>query len=452
MARITVVVTAYGNTDGLKYTLESLCEQTDEAFDVLIVRCGEHAGNNELIKSYCDEYVGFSCVSAPEDALIPQARNLGAQTAATELLLFMTEGDYLSPESVEAFMKAYEETKADVLCPRLYISGENEPYYSPLEDLLATVPHIGRFDEALMGSLDHEGRVYKKKFFDLYGMRFPERPAFYNTAFLTECLYRCDASATGVAGAIYDFRNGAFANGFRPGEEPNTENLAFAVSLYDALIANVRTWIEEETGAFEGDEYTFQQALFEYFTVLTDRFYRYFWFLTDADIETLKNKYEALSALMTEDRRKRISTAFADIRFPSMYMSHEDAAKLPMVSLLLDIRDGGELPAFLTSLYMGRFPFFEVFVPKCAAQGVKLPLPQAENLHVLPDQGFFAAARAAAVGVPINVKSAQPLDPKILSELATTRAPAALYQYLFASKRKKYSAKTYLKKKGMAMR
>ena len=74
-----------------------------------------------------------------------------------------------------------------------------------------------------------------------------------------------------------------------------------------------------------------------------------------------------------------------------------------------------------------------------------------ENVHVLPDEGFFAAARKQAAGVPINVRSGEPLDPKILSELAVTKAPVSLYQYIFASKRKKYSAKTFLKKKGMAM-
>ena len=74
-----------------------------------------------------------------------------------------------------------------------------------------------------------------------------------------------------------------------------------------------------------------------------------------------------------------------------------------------------------------------------------------ENLHVLPDAGFFAAARTAAVGVPINVKTPDPLDPKLLSELSRTKAPVSFYQYIFASKRKKYSAKTFLKKKGMSM-
>lgn len=451
MARITVIVTAYQNTEGLKYTLESLCEQSDEEFDVLIVQCGAAEENRKLIREYCDEYVGFSWIEAPADTLIPAARNLGAEHTENELLLFMQEGDYLSPDSIEAFMANYEETKADILCPRLYISGENEPYYLDWADMLATVPHIGKVDEALLHTLDVEGRVYKKKFFDLYSLRFPVQPVMYNTAFLTECVFRCDATLSGVAGAIYDCRSGVFLNGFQKDAVPNSENLQTTVRLYDGIVDTVKTYIEEETGSFDGAEYTFQEILTVYFTVLTDRFYRFFWYLTDEDITALRNKYEEISSLMTESRRGKLPTLFADLRFPSMYVSRADAAALPMVSLLIDFTDFENLPAFLRSLYLGRFPFFEVFLPERARASLPVLPFKAENLHILPDAGFFAAARKAAVGVPINVKSSEPLDPKILSELAVTKAPASFYQYIFASKRKKYSAKTFLKKKGMAM-
>ena len=451
MARLTVIVTAYRNTEGLKYTLESLCEQSDEAFDVLIVQCGEAAENRKLIKEYCDEYVGFSWIEAPEDLLIPAARNRGVAETDNELLLFMTEGDYLAPDSIEAFMANYEETKADILCPRLYISGENEPYYLDWADMLATVPHIGKVDEALLHTLDAEGRVYKKKFFDLYSLRFPEQPTLYNTAFLSECVFRCDASLSGVAGAIYDSKSGVFLRGFGKNAEPNTENMQTAFKLYDGIVDTVKTYIEEETGSFEGNEYTFQEILSVYFTELTDRFYRYFWYLRDEDITALRAKYEEISALMTESRRAKLPTQFADLRFPSMYISRADAAALPMASLLIDFTDYENLGAFIRSLYHGRFPFFEVFLRESGREYLPALPFEAENLHILPDEGFFAAARKDAVGVPINVKSSEPLDPKILSELAVTKAPATFYQYIFASKRKKYSAKTFLKKKGMAM-
>ncbi len=452
MARITVIVTAYNNTKGLRYTLEGLCEQTDEEFDVLIVQCGADAENKKCIAEYCGEYVGFSFLEAPENTLPAEARNLGAAKADTELLLFMPEGDYLSPESIEAFMKTYEETKADILCPRLYISGENEPYYLEWADMLATVPHIGKLDEALLYTLDADGRVFKKKFFDLYALRFPAQSAFYNTAFITECVFKCDASLSGVAGAIYDCRSGVYANGFAAGAAPGTETLKQACRLYDGLVEVIKTYIEEETGGFTGDEYTFQEILFVYFTVLTDRFYRYFWFLSDEALAMLCKKYDEIDALFTEARHDKLKQRFADLHFPRLYTTRADAAAVPMTSLLIDFADAGKLGAFLRSLYLGRLPFFEVFLPESMREGVPEAYAAMENLHVLPDGGFFAAARAAAVGVPLNVRSPEPLDPKVLSELSTVKAPLSFYQYLFASKRKKYSAKTFLKKKGLAMR
>lgn len=452
MARITVIVTAYKDTERLKYTLESLCEQTNEEFDVLIVQCGGHDGNLGEIKAYCNEYVGFSWVQAPEKTLIPEARNLGVEKTDNELLLFMQEGDYLAPDSIDAFMKNYEETKADILCPRLYISGESEPYYLDWADMLATVPHIGKVDEALLHTLDVEGRVYKKKFFDLYSLRFPAQPAFYNTAFLSECVFQCDAKLSGVAGAIYDCHSGVYANGFAEGAEPNLENLKNCCAIYDRIAEIVKTYIEEETEGFTGDEYTYQEILFVYFTVLTDRFYRYFWFLSDEALALLCKKYDEIDKQFTQSRHDKLATAFQDLHFPNLYTTRADAAALPMVSLLIDFTDYDNLGRFLSSLYLGRLPFFAVYLRESGRAYVPEAISEMENLHILPDEGFFAAARAEAEGVQINVRSSDPLDPKVLSELSCTKAPAVFYQYIFASKRKKYSAKTFLKKKGMSLR
>ena len=40
MTGLTVIVTVCGDPEGLTYTLEGLCEQSTEAFDVLIVDHG----------------------------------------------------------------------------------------------------------------------------------------------------------------------------------------------------------------------------------------------------------------------------------------------------------------------------------------------------------------------------------------------------------------------------
>ena len=452
MHKLTVIVTAEESADDLKISLEALCDQTVEDFYVTIV-LSPNADEElrDLANGYCDEYVGFSVHTAPAPG-IPAARNFALGVAETELVLFMLEGDYVNPDFAEEILKAAEETKADIICPRLYVSGENEPYYLPTADLLATVPKIDRFDAALLHTLNVPGRVFKKKFFDLYSLRFPEARMFGDAEVLKFCVYHCDASLTGVAGAVYDDKNGVFARGFRRRGEPDGASLRAAIAFFDDLLSTVRAGIEDDTGGFDGDEFTYGTALDVYFAALTDGFYRYFWFLTDDDIALLRETYERITAEMTKERRDKLASTFADLHFPAMYTSRADAAALPMVSLLIDFDDAERLPALVESLYIGRLPFFELFLPERMKAGLPERWKDCENIRVLPDKNFFAAARAAAAGVVLNVRDPSPLDPKILSELSTVRAPKTVYQYLFASKRKKTSAKTFLKKKGMGLR
>ena len=450
-AELTVVVAVGEDPAGLRRSLESLCEQSVEDFSVLVVQRGAHAQTAAVVREYCDEYVGFSAVETP-DCLLPEAFNAGAAAAESPLLLFMAAGDYLAPESVESILKTEKETGADIVCPRLYISGENEPYYNEWADQLATVPHADRFDRALLNTLDAAGRVYKKKFFDLYAVRFPASPVLFRTAFTAECVLKCGATVSGCAGAIYDDSHGVFAAGYAPDEAPGSRNLARVIEVWDDIVTTVRALLEEETAGFDGDEYTYQESLFVYFTELTERFYRRFWYLTDEDLQVLLRKYEAISEQMTKERREKMKTAFADLRFPSMYMKREDAARLPMVSLLAEFPGTPETTAFVHSLYDGRFPFFELFLREGNRPFVPEKWAACENLHFLPDEGFFAAARRDSLSLTISVRDAAPLDPKVLPELAVVKAPRSMYQYIFASKRKKYSAKTFLKKKGMNLR
>lgn len=452
MATLTVIVTSVNDAEKLKYTFEGLVEQSTEEFDVIIVDRGCDDASKEIIKHYCDEYVGFESFEIVP-CLIPQARNAGVKKAKGELIYFIDGGDYIAPDTIESILSAAEETKADIFSPRFYSSGEHEPYYDAWMDMLATVPDIDRFDRALLNTLDFDGRVYRKKFFDLYSVEFPATPVFYNAAFILKCIFGCGASVSGVAGAIYAKRNGIYKDGFVDNSEPSLDNMEILMSVYEEAFENIKSIIEEETGTFDGDEYTAQEILTVYFTELTNRFYRYFWYLSDEALEKLRDKYESISALLTKERRDKLNKAFSDLRFPQMYITRKDAAALPLFSILADLSDDTLIDEFVNSLFTQKFPFFELFIKNSEAQSPDFPekWKNCENIHIIPDEGFYQKARAEAQGITINVKDPTPLDPRILSELSLTKAPKSFIQYIFSSKRKQYSAKTYLKSKGLAM-
>lgn len=451
MNPITVVVVAGKDAEELRYTLESLVAQSSENFDVIIV-CGSSPEDVKTVaREYADEYVGFTVVECEKDS-IPFCRNFAAKHAKTEYLLFVDAGDYLAPENTEKLGEAVAEKKPDIVTTRYYISGEGEPYYEHWNDLLATVPDIDRFDRALFNSLETEGRMFKKKFFDLYEEGYPDVPAFYNTAFLTKCIFDYGASVSGCAGAVYDRRNGVFRCGFPENGGPEKENLEYFNSLSERILADAADIIKETTGTFDGDEYAYQELLFVAFGFVTDRFYRYFWLFDDEMLGTIKQTLERLTDRMTADRKKKISEEYKDLRFPAMYMTHEDAVKMPMFSLIADFSADERLVPLLDSLYISRFPFFELFLRESAREITPEKYAVMPNIHFLPEGGFFTEARAEAEGVPINIKDPSPLDPRTLSELSVSKAPSGLLQYMFGLKRKQYATKTYLKKKGLNMR
>lgn len=451
MNLITAAVTARNDAEELIYTLESLVAQSTEDFDVIIVCAGTPAEINEAAKKYADEYVGFSVVEA-DGGSIPFCRNLAAENAKTEYMMFIDEGDYLAPESIEKIIAAAEENKPDIITTRYYVSGEGEPYYEHWNDLLATVPDADRFDRALMNSLETEGRVFKKKFFDLYEEGYPDIPVFYNASFLAKCLYDYGASVAGCAGAVYDRRNGIYRCGFPENGMPTTENLKILEKLAVKLLDSVAEITKETTGAFDGDEYAYQEMLFVLFGLVTDRFYRYFWYLDNDELGEIKAFLESLSDKMTEDRKKKISEEFADLRFPAMYMTIEDAVKLPMFSLIADFTPDRETQYLMKTLYVSRFPFFELFMKESTRIFIPEEFLKMPNIYFFPDKTFFTEARARAKGIQISVKNQVPLDPRTLSELSVSKAPRGLFQYLFGLTRKKHAAKTYLKQKGLNMR
>lgn len=447
MADITVIVTCNNEENELAYTLTALVEQTVEDFDVLLADDGSDESATAIAQKYCDEYEGFAYLRV-EKTGVAAMRNAAVQRARGEFVLFLDGGDYISPETVEQYRKKQEETKADLLFCRYYFSGDAEPYYNAWADQLAVVPDVPRLDTALLNTADLDGRLYSRRFFDLYSLRFPEQEVAYNAWLTMKCAVS-GAKMAGCAGAIYEKRRHPLAE-----SRPDAASFAAFTAVYDEILAWVRAVLEEEAGTVDGDEYSIQEMTTVYFQALTDRFYRCFWFISDEILEQLRMRFETLSAGLTDERRKKINEKNRDLRFPAMYITHNDAAQMPLFSLLLDVVSADTLAPLVRSLYAQRFPFFDLYVKQSDFTSGEYPdeWKTAENLHVLPDKDFFATARADCAGIPLHVKDETPLDSRVLSELSTSRIPKSAMQYQFTRLRKQHGMKKFLKNKGFNIR
>lgn len=449
MATITVVVTSHKTEEkALRYSLEALIEQTVENFDVVMVDDGTTENAGSIFEEYCKDYDGFVSVFSEKQGTAA-SRNVGALKARGDYLMFLDGGDYIAPETIDKFYKVIEETKADLVLNRYYYSGEGEPGYDYWSEQICVVPSVDRLDRALLNCCDLDGKLFSRRFFDLYTLRFPEQTVAYNAWFTMKCALS-GAKMAGCAGAIYEKKTNPLFGEARP----TAESFKAFTAVYDEILTWVKAVIEEETGSLDGDEYVYQEMLSVYFQLLTDRFYRAFWHLDDAILELLRAKLEEISEPLGDERKKKLNEKNTDIRFPSMYVRIEDAVSMPLFSMLIDIAKPEQLGELIRSFYGQKFPFFDLWVKQSDYDSGYYPeeWKHAPNLHLLPDSGFFAKARQDCAGIPINVKDATHIDSSVLSELATSRIPRMAIQYKFAALRKAKGAKTYLKEKGFNIR
>src|SRR4051794_27593841 len=100
----SVVVPVFNNPDGLQTTLAALEAQTITTFEVIVVDDGSTEGLGAA-EPVIDRHAGWRFVRT-ENRGAAAARNVGAEMATTDLILFADCRDEPAPEWVEAFTAA----------------------------------------------------------------------------------------------------------------------------------------------------------------------------------------------------------------------------------------------------------------------------------------------------------------------------------------------------------
>lgn len=99
---ISIVIPAYNEAESLPATLEALRKQTFPRFETIVVANGCTDDTAEVVRGRCDQFYEL-----PERGLGP-ARNLGAEKARGELLLFLDADTLLEPGALEIIARKFK--------------------------------------------------------------------------------------------------------------------------------------------------------------------------------------------------------------------------------------------------------------------------------------------------------------------------------------------------------
>lgn len=450
MNRLSVIVPVHNGEKYLETTLECLVTQTVENFEVIIVDDGSTDGTAEIANKYCDEYNDFYYIRQ-EHRGVYAARNAGIEKAKCEYLMFLDCGDVITDGSVEAIFACSDEYDADMITGRNWRHGDIEYEYEKSLDVLATQPQVEMLETRLLYSETIGAKVFRKKLFDLYNIRFLDLTAHGELLFIMQCVFK-GIKISGCADFIHEESVRHIEEGWSQFELPTVENVRSAKYVFSEIYEMGKDKIIEQTGTFDGDEAYIQEIIYMIYRFYLDKFYRRYWYMDEEAINEMKEEFEKYAQFVKPDRFKKLQEKNADIRLPYIYIDKQEAADEPEFTIFFDLTKEEEYRPFLRSLYAQTYPFFEVIISESRFSSAAFPeeFRQMKNLVVLPDKGFHTAARNAAKSrICLEIRNGQPLDMRVLREIAESKVPPFMKQYIFTQKRKTMNAKKVLKDKGL---
>ena len=176
MPKSSVIVPVYNVKEFLEKCVDSILNQTERDFELLLIDDGSTDGSGAL----CDELAGKDDrirVIHQENRGLGGARNTGIEAAVGEWLLFLDSDDWIEPETLETTLTAGEQQEADmVLFGFRSVNMQGKELGIFLDDLprnqgLSMKTH----KELLLCFPSAANKLYKRKLFCDTGIRYPLR-------------------------------------------------------------------------------------------------------------------------------------------------------------------------------------------------------------------------------------------------------------------------------------
>lgn len=110
---ITIFTPTYNREDYLSNLYKSLCVQTDQDFEWLIIDDGSSDSTEQLVNSFISENKIRIRYYKVENGGKHRAINKGVKLCDTELFFIVDSDDYLTPDAIEIVKKRWNEVKND---------------------------------------------------------------------------------------------------------------------------------------------------------------------------------------------------------------------------------------------------------------------------------------------------------------------------------------------------
>ena len=182
---ITVVVPCYNVERTLEQCVDSILNQSEKCFKIILVNDGSKDNTGIIAKRYADEYPEIITFIDQKNKGLGAARNAGLEKVETDYVTFLDSDDWLMPKYMEVINSRIEKSreKPDLIftLPVIYNASNglyedwmDKPLFNEIFSKPSTVIHP-KVDKRIF-ELEPNAcrRVYSTKFLKTQDFRFPE--------------------------------------------------------------------------------------------------------------------------------------------------------------------------------------------------------------------------------------------------------------------------------------
>jgi len=112
---VSIIVPVYNAEKTLGYCLESILNNTYKDYEIILINDGSKDNSQDIIDRYLNKYPRKISSYFQKNSGVAVARNKGIKYSKGKYLFFIDNDDYIDEDYIEKFVKALEESKAEMV-------------------------------------------------------------------------------------------------------------------------------------------------------------------------------------------------------------------------------------------------------------------------------------------------------------------------------------------------
>lgn len=394
MCKVSVIVPVYNVENYIYDMLTSVQEQTFKDFEVIMVDDGSTDDSPQIAGEFAARDGRFRYFRQ-ENAGVSAARNFGIREASGDYMVFYDPDDLIPGRALEKMYKTAARAEADIIVGVMEEKNMGESVIYMNSQKLAKKRDISPLDENFIGAWSVCNKMFSSAFIRKNGLRFENIHNAEDGVFTFCALDRAE-KITGCDTVAYNYIRRPFWESASATQIVNRRYLEELLASHSRIMEEAGRLTNRMESQEEAQNYM-RRLYFRFIDVeMIGFFYRRIWKAEAGTIDLLIEKIKKYKERLTEKQWKALADKNPDLELDKGFMTAEDMADDPVVSVILWPRESGtDLSMAVQALYNQSFPRFEVIARKDLRIKLYEKMP---NFRALDRAGSFDELIAEARG------------------------------------------------------